>query len=68
MLSIEKVRSTEELDESLENLNPQNQSWIVPDLKTKLEVQKIFLKKYGVLEEDAVLRASELWQKILKSI
>ncbi len=49
----------------LESFNPKSQTWLVADLKSKIEIQKRLLKVHGFLEEDAVLRASELWRKLL---
>ncbi|NQZ01378.1 MAG: hypothetical protein HRT45_12010, partial [Bdellovibrionales bacterium] len=48
---------------ALENFDPNNQTWLVGDLRSKFEIQKHLLKKHGFLAEDAVLRASELWAK-----
>jgi RecB family exonuclease len=39
-------------------------TWVVSDLETKLDIQAELFKRYEFLPEDAVLRASELWQKI----
>jgi len=44
--------------------NPQSQTWVVADLQSKLSLQKHILAKYGAFEEDAVLRATELWRKL----
>lgn len=40
-------------------------TWLVSDLKSKLSIQKRLLDQNPFLEEDAILRASELWKKIL---
>ena len=50
------------------NFDPSRSTWIVPDLKSKSEIQKVLLEKYGFLEEDSVLRASELWGKLQKQL
>ncbi len=41
-------------------------TWLVADLTSKSEIQWRLLQKMGVLEEDAVLRASEFWAKIFR--
>ncbi|MEK6553808.1 MAG: hypothetical protein AABZ31_01095 [Bdellovibrionota bacterium] len=48
----------------LESFNPSAMTWVVSDLETKLDIQTELFKRYDFLPEDAVLRASELWQKI----
>lgn len=40
-------------------------TWLVADLNTKFEIQKLILNKNKWLPEDAVLRASDFWKKIL---
>lgn len=47
-------------------IDPETQTWVVADLYSKNLVQSLLLKKTKCLPEDAVLRANELWQKILK--
>ena len=41
-------------------------SYIVSDLRSKLELQNHILSNYPIIENDNVLRANELWQKLLK--
>lgn len=48
----------------LESFSPKKQTWVVSDLTSKFEIQKKFLLNFEILEEDCVLRASELWQKM----
>jgi len=44
--------------------DPAEHSWIVSDLQSKWHLQKVLLERHGVLEENAVLRATELWKKL----
>ena len=41
------------------------QTWVISDLRTKFEIQDYFLKSKESYVEDSVLRASDLWKKIL---
>ncbi|MCB0414700.1 MAG: PD-(D/E)XK nuclease family protein [Bdellovibrionales bacterium] len=41
------------------------QTWLVADLTSKFEIQKEIIQREKLLEEDAVLRAAEFWQKII---
>lgn len=40
-------------------------TWVVSDLETKTDIQNILFEKSDFLPEDAVLRASEVWLKLL---
>ncbi|MCB0411736.1 MAG: hypothetical protein KDD22_04380, partial [Bdellovibrionales bacterium] len=46
----------------LDSFDPHSTTWLVSDLRSKFEIQQILLKKFRLLEEDALLRASELWR------
>lgn len=52
----------------LSQFDPNKDTWIVADLKSKLEIQQQLFKKYKVLPEESVLRASELWQHQYKRL
>lgn len=65
MLKFISVRESQEKNLLLETFDPTCQTWVVSDLKSKLEIQKILLEKNGFLQEEAVLRVSELWKKML---
>lgn len=43
-------------------------TWVVSDLRSKFEIQKLLLKKQGFYEDLQVLRASELWRMLLRRI
>lgn len=66
MLKIISISSADERHQILKEFDPRVQTWLVADLTSKSEIQKILLQKYEVLEEDSVLRATELWTKIFK--
>lgn len=49
----------------IQSFDPQTQTWVVSDLQSKWELQKLFLESHSVLDENSILRASEFWTKIL---
>jgi len=49
----------------LDGFRPQRDTWVVSDLQSKWEIQNRLLTDNAVLEEEAVLRASEFWVKLL---
>ncbi|MBX7232334.1 MAG: PD-(D/E)XK nuclease family protein [Bdellovibrionales bacterium] len=58
------IKNFNEKKNHLDLFDPKTETWVVPDLQSKIELQNHLLKKYGHLEEDSVLRANELWQKL----
>lgn len=66
MIKFLTIENSNEKQKLLANLNPDSQTWIVADLNTKNAIQEELLKRTNCLPEDAVLRASELWRKILQ--
>ena len=52
----------------LDEFDPNTMTWLVADLTSKSEIQLHLLKRHGVLPEDSVLRASELWGKIFQKL
>ena len=68
MIEIFPVKSRADKLSLLEGFSAQKETWLVSDLQTKYEVQKAQLIKNQYLEEEAVLRASELWTKGLKQL
>lgn len=52
----------------LRQFDPESSTWLVSDLRSKRELQLKLLQTHGVLPETAVLRASELWRKILLKV
>lgn len=63
MLHLHPVRSFHEKEELLRSFDPERQTWVVSDLRSKLDIQKRLLEHRPLLEEEAILRASELWRK-----
>jgi ATP-dependent helicase/nuclease subunit B len=47
-----------------ESFDPLQSTWIVPDLKAKQYLQKLFLERHACLPEESVMRASEFWRKL----
>lgn len=43
-------------------------TWVVSDLRSKFEIQKLLLQKQGFYEDLHVLRASELWRMLLRRV
>lgn len=60
------LTTTDQKHQLLESFDPRHNTWLVSDLTSKSEIQNKLLARTPVLEEDAVLRASELWAKIFK--
>jgi ATP-dependent helicase/nuclease subunit B len=63
LLHITPFENFSKKQQALEAFDSQSQTWLVGDLRSKFEIQKLLLQKHGFLAEDAVLRASELWAK-----
>lgn len=64
MLKVELIASPGEKLERLAAFEPDKQTWLVSDLKSKLELQRRLLARVDHLEEAAVMRASELWRTL----
>ncbi|HEY8271700.1 MAG TPA: PD-(D/E)XK nuclease family protein, partial [Pseudobdellovibrionaceae bacterium] len=68
MLKIIQIQSPSQVEELFSSFNPQEQSWVVSDLRTKLEMQKLLMERQGYFLDSAVLRASDLWKLLLRRI
>ncbi|WP_413290220.1 PD-(D/E)XK nuclease family protein [Bdellovibrio sp. HCB337] len=68
MLKIVQIQSPSQIEELFASFNPQTQSWVVSDLRTKLEMQKVLIERQGYFLDSAVLRASDLWKQLLKRL
>jgi ATP-dependent helicase/nuclease subunit B len=68
MLKIVQIQSPSQIEELFGSFDPQKQSWVVSDLRTKLEMQKVLIDRQGFFLESAVLRASDLWKLLLKRL
>lgn len=64
MLEILRCDRPEDKRELFGKLQPERESWIVSDLQSKWHLQKELLNRDGVLDQSAVLRATELWKKL----
>lgn len=59
------IESFIEKKEHLDQFSVQDETWVVSDLQSKWEIQGKLLDQCEVLDEEAVLRASEFWSKLL---
>ncbi len=62
----QSCESTKAKWQSLGEFDPRNQTWVVSDLRSKLEVQTHLLEKWGGIPADSVMRARELWQQVFR--
>ncbi|MGZ3775949.1 MAG: PD-(D/E)XK nuclease family protein, partial [Pseudobdellovibrionaceae bacterium] len=68
MLQIISLQSRSQITEIFANYNPQKQTWLVSDLRTKFELQQKILNSEGQYIDESVLRASDLWKILLKRL
>lgn len=66
MIKILNIEHSDQRQKLIATLNIDSQTWLVADINTKNKIQSQLLERISCLPEDAVLRASELWQKILR--
>ena len=64
MLKIRRCSSLQEKQERFALFNPAQETWVVSDLQSKAHLQKELLNQRGVLEQNSVLRATELWKAL----
>lgn len=62
MLNIIRCPRPEEKRAHFTKFDPRLETWVVSDLQSKWHLQKVLLAKHRVLEETAVMRATELWR------
>ncbi|MEQ1665446.1 MAG: PD-(D/E)XK nuclease family protein, partial [Bdellovibrionales bacterium] len=65
MLKVIEATSLKNKYNYLIDFNPEKDTWVTSDIHSKSFVQNQLLKKQKCLPEDAVLRVSELWSKIV---
>lgn len=65
MLQVWEIQDRQQVSEWLEKLDLSKQTWLLSDLRTKFEIQDLFIQKNGFFLEESVLRISDLWKKIL---
>lgn len=68
MLTIQSVASARAQREIFSDFDPTTHTWIVSDLKSKLDLQKRLLERRDFLEGESILRASELWRTMLSRL
>lgn len=65
MLHLHFISKPEDKKPFLEQYDPTRETWLVSDLRSKFDLQKKVLSERGFIEEEALLRASELWQALI---
>lgn len=68
MLQFLKLTDLSQIQKGLNDFNPEKQTWIVSDLKSKHEIQNICLKKYNFYTDDSILRISDFWRLWLRRL
>ncbi len=63
MLEILRCSSSDEKLALFNAVDPDLDTWIVSDLQSKWHLQRELIRRRGVLEQTAVLRATELWKR-----
>lgn len=53
---------------ALRAFEPNHSTWVVADLRLKLEIQQHVLSQQGYFADESILRVSELWKTILKRL
>lgn len=65
MLVLQAISGPRDSQALLDQFDPGANTWVVSDLKTKLDLQRQLMANREFLAGDAVLRASELWRVLL---
>lgn len=65
MLTLKAVPGPKHQHEILSRFDPANATWVVSDLRTKLDLQRNLLKSREFISGESILRASELWRILL---
>lgn len=68
MLSLQPITSPRDSRTALEKFDPANSTWLVSDLKSKLDLNRKLLRETSFVPGDAVLRANELWRMLLTRV
>lgn len=66
MLKVARLRQPTDKRALFQSFRPDEDVWVVSDLRTKLELQKELMSERPGLPGDAILRGSELWTQLLK--
>ena len=62
MLEFLKVKHPDQIKSLLKAFDPDAQTWIVSDLKSKEEIQAECIARFGYYADDSVLRISDFWR------
>jgi ATP-dependent helicase/nuclease subunit B len=68
MLILENLNGPHDQKTVLAEFLPQTSTWIVSDLRSKIDLQRRLIGQGGFLHGQAVMRASELWQYALRRL
>lgn len=68
MLSFVNISDANEIKSYVDQFNSQNSTWIVSDLKSKLDIQNKCLNKDGFFLDDSILRISDFWRLWLRRL
>lgn len=68
MLTLQSITGPADSREIFAKFDPIGASWIVSDLKSKLDLQKRLLAERTFVPGESVVRASELWRMILSRV
>ena len=62
MLEFIKISQPNEIHSFLKKFEPNEQTWIVSDLKSKQEIQNESVRRFGFYTDDSVMRISDFWR------
>jgi len=65
MLRIQPIRTPLESLSVFDSFDPAGSTWVVSDLKSKLDLNRRLLRERGFVPGSAIVRASELWKALL---
>lgn len=68
MIKIARLSNPHEKINIFKKFDPDQDLWVVSDLRSKLELQKEILHHRQGMPGDAILRGSELWMQLLKRV
>lgn len=52
----------------LDGFDPADSTWVVPDLRSKLEIQELLVQRHQGIPSDAVIRVKELWLRVFQRL
>lgn len=66
MLQVVRIKHPNQKQEWLDRFQPETESWLVSDLRSKYEIQQKLLQSRPGYEDWTIYRASELWRLLLR--